>query len=116
MAAHQRPIRFRNHLPEAFRPATVEGIDFLSTFLSAFERLFEELEGEIEGPPGATTGGIPDLFSPALTPPKQFVHRLPGSEANFLGHLASWIALPLRADEDVLFNRTLFEAMLPLIV
>jgi|tagenome__1003787_1003787.scaffolds.fasta_scaffold20960132_4 phage tail-like protein len=115
MAANERPIRFRDHLPEAFRPTTVDGVDFLSTFLTAFERLFEELEAEIEGRPGAASGGIPDLFSPALTPPAQFVHRIPGSAADFLGHLASWTALPLRDDQDVAFNRGLFDALLRLI-
>jgi phage tail-like protein len=116
MTANQRPIRFRDHLPEAFRIDEVDGVSFLSTFLTAFERLYEELEAEIEGPPGAATGGIPDLFSPATTPPGEFVHRAPGSDAAFLDYLASWIAMPLRGDKDVAFNRRLFAATLPLIV
>jgi len=115
MAANQRPIQFLDYLPEAFRADEVNGVSFLRTFLTAFQTLFEELEGEIEGQPGGAIGGIPDLFSPATTPPGELAHRAPGSEADFLSYLASWIALPLRADKDVAFNRALFAATLPLI-
>ena len=115
MTVHQRPIQFRDFLPEAFRIDEVDGVSFLSTFLRAFEVLFEELEAEIEGQPGGATGGIPDLFSPDTTPPAELVHRPPGSAADFLSYLASWTALPLRVEKDVDFNRTLFNAMLPLI-
>jgi phage tail-like protein len=115
MAANQRPIQFRDYLPEAFRVDEIDGVSFLSTFLTAFERLFEELEAEIEGQPGGATGGIPDLFSPDATPPAELAHRASGSEADFLSYLASWIALPLRAEKDVPFNRALFDATLPLI-
>jgi len=115
MAGNQRPIQFQDYLPEAFRVDEVGGVSFLSTFLSAFATMFEELEAEIEGQPGGQAGGIPDLFSPSTTPPAQLVHRAPGAEAGFLSYLASWIALPLRAEKDVSFNRALFDATLPLI-
>jgi phage tail-like protein len=115
MTVHQRPIRFREYLPAAFRVDEVDGVSFLSTFLTAFEALFEELQAEIEGQPGGTTGGIPDLFSPDTTPPAELVHRPPGSAADFLSYLASWTALPLRVEKDVPFNRTLFNSTLPLI-
>jgi len=115
MAPNQRPIQFRDYLPETFRVDGVDGVSFLSTFLTAFEALFEELEGEIEGQPGGTVGGIPDLFSPATTPPAELAHLAPGSELDFLQYLASWTALPLRGEKDVPFNRALFDAMLPLI-
>lgn len=115
MTAEQRPIRFRDYLPETFRADEVNGVSFLTTFLAAFEVLFEELEAEIEGQPGGTSGGVPDLFSSSTTPPAELVHRSPNSEADFLSYLASWIALPLRADKDVGFNRALFADALPLI-
>jgi phage tail-like protein len=114
MPGDQRPIRFRDYLPEVFRGDEVDGPSLLDTFLAAFEALFEELEGEIEGPPGAASGGIPDLFSPATTPPPELAHR-PGTTAEFLQYLAGWIALPLRADRSDTFNRALFEAALPLV-
>jgi phage tail-like protein len=113
--AGQRPIQFRDYLPETFRVDEVNGVSFLNTFLAAFEALFEELEAEIEGQSGATAGGIPDLFSPDTTPPAELAHRPPGSEADFLSYLASWVALPLRGEKDVAFNRALFHALLPLV-
>lgn len=70
---------------------------FLNRFLNAFETLFEEMEAEIEGTPERTSGGIPDLFDPATTPPQQFTHR-PQPEFDYLNYLASWIALPLRTE------------------
>ncbi len=114
MASGQRPIQFRDYLPEIFRAAEVDGVSVLSTFLQAFEALFEEIQAEIEGTPDGTSGGIPDLFSPNSTPPPQFRHR-PQSDADYLSYLASWIALPLRPEKSVAFNRALFTAALPLI-
>jgi hypothetical protein len=70
-------------------------------------------------------GGIPDLFSPNTTPPPQFKHR-PKPDFNFvnffdflnhfayLNYLASWIALPLRAEKSADWNRRFFNAAIPL--
>src|SRR5262245_25160270 len=98
MASNTRPIQFRDHLPEVFRADAGDGASFLSKFLKAFETLFEELEAEIEGTPDRAGGGIPDLFDPDTTPPPQFAHR-PQPEFDYLNYLASWIALPLRAEK-----------------
>ncbi len=69
---------------------------FLGAFLSAFQTLYEELGGEIEGTADRTTGGLPDLLDPALTPPPQFTHRAQ-PDFDYLNSLAGWLALPLRA-------------------
>lgn len=70
-------------------------------------------------------GGIPDLFSPDTTPPPQFRYR-PRPDFNFvsffddqnqfiyLNYLAGWIALPLRAEKSVDWNRRFFNAAIQL--
>jgi hypothetical protein len=58
-------------------------------------------------------GGIPDLFNPDTTPPPQFRHR-PQPDTDYLNYVASWIALPLRAEKSVGFNRAFFDAAIPL--
>jgi hypothetical protein len=86
---------------------------FFSRFIGVFETLFEKLEGEIEGKPDRTIGGIPDLFSPDTTPPSQFVHHSQ-PDFDYLNYLASWIALPLRAEKSESFNRVFFDAAISL--
>jgi phage tail-like protein len=113
MASNARPNQFRDYLPEVFRADEVNGVSFLSRFLQAFETLFEELRAEIEGTRDGGSGGIPDLFSPDLTPPPQFTNR-PQPEFEYLNYLASWIALTLRREKDVSFNRAFFKAAIPL--
>jgi phage tail-like protein len=112
MANNTRPIQFRDYLPEVFRADEVNGINFLSTFLRAYEALFEELQSEIEGTP-SHVGGVPDLFDPDTTPPPQFAHRSP-ADFDFLNYLASWIALPLRAEKPVTWNRDFFKTAIAL--
>jgi len=58
-------------------------------------------------------GGIPDVFHPDTTPPPQFTHR-PQADCEYLRYLASWIALPLRAEKPISFNRAFFQAATPL--
>jgi hypothetical protein len=58
-------------------------------------------------------GGIPELFDPDTTPPPQFTHR-PQPDFDYLNYLASWIALPLRKEKPVSFNRTFFDTAIPL--
>ena len=58
-------------------------------------------------------GGIPDLFNPDTTPPPQFRHP-PQPEFDYLNYVASWIALPLRAEKPAGFNRAFFHAAIPL--
>lgn len=113
MASTTRPIQFRDHLPEVFRADEEQGVSFLSRFLQTFEALFEALEGEIEGTLNRTSGGIPDLFDPATTPPPQFTHR-PQPDFAYLNYLARWIALPLRPEKPLSFNREFFKAAIPL--
>jgi len=66
-------------------------------------------------------GGIPELFSPETTPPPEFLHRPPPGPDNpdpdfeYLAYLASWIALPLRVEKPISFNRTFFETAAPLV-
>src|SRR5437899_1410234 len=108
MATNSRPVQFLDHLPQLFRADDVECPGLLRRFLQPFEDLFEELEAEIEGTADRTSGGIPDLFSPETTPPPQLTHR-PQQDFDYLNYLASWIALPLRVDKDVSFNRQFFE-------
>ena len=101
-------IQFRNYLPALYRAAEVNGVSFFSQFLNAFELLFEGMEAEIEGDPdpstGMLTGGIPDVFSVAATPPAQFANRPaatadnPDPDFDFLTYLASWLGLSLRTD------------------
>src|SRR5271165_4715676 len=50
---------------------TLNVFNFLRGFLQAFEALFEQLEAEVEGTANLQSGGIPDLFSPSITPPPQ---------------------------------------------
>jgi hypothetical protein len=95
---------------------TLEVFTFLRRFLQAFEALFEQLEAEIEGTADLSSGGIPDLFSPDTTPPPQFAHRSqPGpGDFEFLSYLASWLALPLRMEKTLDWNRQFFDAAIPL--
>ncbi len=95
---------------------TLDIFSFQRRFLQAFEALFEQLEAEIEGAADLTGGGIPDLFSPDTTPPLQFAHRpQPGAgDLDFLNYLAGWLALPLRSEKSLGWNRQFFEAAIPL--
>lgn len=95
---------------------TLEVFSFMRRFLQAFETLFEQLEAEIEGTPDLTSGGIPDLFSPNTTPPPQFANRpQPGpGDIDFLDYLASWLALPLRTEKSIDWNRQFFNTAIPL--
>lgn len=60
-------------------------------------------------------GGIPELFNPDTTPPAEFTHR-PLPDFAYLNYLASWLALPLRAEKSVAFNRAFFDAAVPLYI
>ena len=115
MAINTRPLKFIDYLPEVFHPADGKS-NFLTQLLNAFELLFEGLESEIEGVPDLSNGGIPDLFSPNTTPPPQLSHRQqPGvGDFEFLQYLASWIALPLRPDKPLDWNRQFFETAIGL--
>lgn len=103
MSTNMRPLEFRNYLPEIFRSDEVQGQNFLSRFLKPFELLFEDLEVEIEGTPGGA-GGIPDLFDVDAAPPEQFKQNS-SAEVEFLNYLASWIAVPLRPEKTLNWNR-----------
>jgi len=113
MANNTRPLQFREYLPAVFRSDEVNGVSFLSRFLQGFETLFEELEAAVEGTPAAGSGGIPDLFSPDTTPPPQLTHR-PQPDSDHLTYLAGWLALPLRSEKPIAFNRAFFKAAIPL--
>ncbi len=58
-------------------------------------------------------GGMPDLFDPDTTPPPQLTHR-PLPDFDYLEYLASWIALPLRAEKSVAWNRRFLNIAIPL--
>jgi hypothetical protein len=60
-------------------------------------------------------GGIPELFDPDTTPPPQFAHR-PQPDFDYLNYLASWIALPLRAEKPDGFNRAFVDSAIPVYV
>ena len=94
---------------------TLNVFNFLRAFFQAFETLFEQLEAEVEGTTDLSSGGIPDLFSPAATPPTQFANRAqPGAgDFDFLNYVASWLALPLRPEKSLAWNRQFFQAALP---
>ncbi len=108
-----RDVAFANSL-HAGDPLYVFG--FLRRFLQSFEMLFEQLEAEIEGTSDLTRGGIPDLFSPGATPPPQFANRQqPGAgDFDFLNYLAAWLALPLRPEKSIDWNRQFFNTAIPL--
>jgi hypothetical protein len=115
MTINTRPFKFIDYLPEVFHPADGKS-NFLTQLLNAFELIFEGLQSEIEGAPDLSSGGIPDLFSPNTTPPPQFDQRQqpgPGDFA-FLSYLASWIALPLRPDKPLDWNRQFFDTAIGL--
>jgi hypothetical protein len=120
MSSSLRPIQFRDYLPEVFQVDDSGSASFQTKYLRAFEALFEELEAEIEGTPDQTSGGIPDLFDPAVTPPQQLKYRPepdldnPEPDFDFLEYLASWTALPLRAEKPLDWNRAFFKAAIPL--
>jgi hypothetical protein len=57
-------------------------------------------------------GGIPDLFNPDTTPPPQFRYS-PQPDFDYLNYVASWVALPLRAEKPLSFNRAFFHAAIP---
>ncbi len=90
---------------------TLEIFSFLRRFLEPLETLFEQVEAEIEGRADLASGGIPDLFSPDTTPPPQFANRpQPGAgDSAFLAYLADWLALPLRPEKSVDWNRQFFK-------
>lgn len=101
----------------ALKPGdTINVFNFQRAFLQEFEALFEQLQAAVEGTPDLSTGGAPDLFSPALTPPSQFANR-PNAGAGdfeFLSYLASWLALPLRPEKPLAWNREFFQTALAL--
>src|SRR5216684_1208786 len=115
MTINTRPLKFIDYLPEVFHPADGKG-NFLTTFLNAFELVFEGLQAEIEGAADLSSGGIPDLFSPATTPPPQFRFRAQSGAGDFafLSYLASFIALPLRPDRPLDWNRRFFQTAIGL--
>jgi hypothetical protein len=115
MAINTRPLKFIDYLPEVFHPADGRS-NFLTQFLNAFELVFEGMESEIEGERDLSSGGIPDLFSPHTTPPPQFGHRQQAGRGDFafLQYLASWIALPLRPDKPLDWNRWFFDTAIGL--
>jgi hypothetical protein len=118
MTINTRPFKFIDYLPEVFHPANGTS-NFLTQFLNAFELIFEGLQSEIEGAPDLSSGGIPDLFSPDTTPPPQFAAAQQGlasrpDDVEFLQYLASWIALPLRPDKPVDWNRQFFDTAIGL--
>jgi phage tail-like protein len=86
------------YLPEAYR-----GDDLLAAFLGPVQAVFDELRASVTGP-GDGTGGLPDLFDPATTPPAQLRHH-GGDDFAFLDYLASWRAIPLRPEKPVEWNR-----------
>jgi len=97
MADASTRIAFLDYLPEVFQPPDKKEEYFLGVFLEAFEQLFEGLLAEIEGNRDGSGGGIPDLFHPDTTPSAEF-QFLPAEKLEYLRFLASWIALPLRAE------------------
>jgi phage tail-like protein len=113
MGKNTRPIQFEDYLPEVFRADGKDGPGFLRVFLKAFEAVWEELQGAVGGLPDHESGGIPDLFHPATTPPAQFP-SLPQEKFDYLQYLAGWVALPLRPEKGVDWNRRLFQAAIPL--
>jgi hypothetical protein len=115
MTINTRPLKFIDYLPEVFHPPDGKS-NFLTQFLNAFELVFEGLQQEIEGAADHSGGGIPDLFSPAATPPAQFAFRPQpaGGDFAFLNYLASWIALPLRPDKPLAWNREFFKTAIGL--
>ena len=95
---------------------TLNIFNFLRRFMQSLEALFEQLESEVEGTVDLTSGGIPDLFSPSTTPPPQFANRAqPGAgDFDFLEYLAGWLALPLRPEKSLGWNRQFFNTAIPL--
>ena len=102
MTLNTRPLKFIDYLPQAFRPADGSA-NFLTTLLNSFELMFEGLQAEIEGAADRSGGGIPDLFSPATTPPPQFRFRpqTGAGDLAYLAYLASFIALPPSNEQKV---------------
>jgi hypothetical protein len=115
MTTNARPLKFIDYMPEVFHPTDGKS-NFLTKLLNAFELVFEGLQAEIEGAADLSGGGIPDLFSPATTPPSQFGFRpQPGAgDFAFLSYLAGWIALPLRPDKPLDWNRQFFQTAIGL--
>jgi hypothetical protein len=91
--------RVLDYLPEVYR--TDGGV--LEAFLAPVQEMFDELSDVVVGTGGA--GGLPDLFAPAATPPTELAHR-GGEPYDFLVHLAGWLAIPLRPEKPVGWNRT----------
>jgi phage tail-like protein len=87
-----------DYLPEAYRA----GGGVLAEFLAPVQAMFDELDRAIAGVGGA--GGLPDLVDPAATPPAGLAHR-GGSPLEFLHYLASWLAIGLRPEKSVDWNR-----------
>ena len=87
------------YLPEVYRT----GGGVLEPFLAPIQQMFDELNAVVSGAPDGT-GGLPDLFAPGTTPPPQLGH--PGGEPfAFLAYLAGWLAIPLRPEKPVDWNR-----------
>lgn len=88
-----------DHLPEAYRSSG--GV--LADFLAPIGAVLDELRTAVAGS-GDGTGGLPDLFDPATTPPAQLRYR-DGDPFAFLDYLAGWLAIPLRPDKPAQWNR-----------
>lgn len=94
------PRSIVDYLPETYRA----GGGVLAEFLAPIQQLFDELDRAISGTGPDGSGGLPDLVDPAATPPAGLTHP-GGSPQAFLMHLASWLAIPLRPDKPVDWNR-----------
>ncbi len=120
MTTNARPIQFRDYLPEIFRADEIDSVSFLSRFLKSFAILYEELQAEIEGASDGVSGGVPDLFDPAVTPPPELKNRPQPDPINeqpdfdFLNFLASWIGVPLRPEKSLAWNRRFLQTAIAL--
>lgn len=97
--APPQPPRIIEYLPETYRGSGGP----LGDFLAPIEAMFDELRAAVTGA-GDGTGGLPDLFDPAATPPAQLPYR-GGDPFAFLDYLAGWLAIPLRPEKPVDWNR-----------
>jgi phage tail-like protein len=102
------PVSFADHLPEVFRED-----DLVRRFLAPFEVVFAEVRAEVGGS-AAGTGGLPDVFSPKVTPPPEFISS-PSAPSDYLDYLASWMGLPLRSEKPAGWNRRFLTLAVPLL-
>lgn len=99
------PSQYLRHLPEIYRPASVDDEPFVGHYLKIFEAFLAGRDDSLLGGRPITgldekIAGFVDYLDPSLTPIKED-SPLPVLELEFLSYLAGWVALAFDENWDL---------------